>query len=218
MKSTSPPAKRRYDSTHRQVQARQTRLEVIQAARKLFFEHGYSGTSIEAIAQEAGVAVETVYAIFGSKRQILFSLVDYSLTGDDLPVPLLKRGEIQETLAESEPHRLLERFAQGISIIMGRMAPIFTLLNETARTDLEIAARLDNMLEERVGGMALVVDALVRLHALRQDLSPDQAAETVWALSSAEVFHLLTVERGWERQKYVEWLADALQRVLLRQD
>ena len=100
MKSTSPTPKRRYDSTHRQEQARQTRLEIIQAARKLFFEHGYSGTSIEAIAQEAGVAVETVYGIFGSKRQILFSLVDYSLTGDDLPVPLLKRGEIQETLAE----------------------------------------------------------------------------------------------------------------------
>jgi TetR/AcrR family transcriptional regulator of autoinduction and epiphytic fitness len=218
MKSTSPPAKRRYDSTHRQEQARRTRLEVIQAARKLFFEYGYSGTSIEAIAQEAGVAVETVYAIFGSKRQILSSLVDYSLTGDDLPVPLLKREEIQETLQESDPQRLLERFARGISIIMGRMAPIFALLNETAGTDSEIASRLDKMLEERLGGMALVVDALVRLDALRQDLSPDQAAETIWALSSAEVFHLLTVVRGWERQKYEGWLADTLMRVLLRQD
>jgi AcrR family transcriptional regulator len=218
VKPPTPPAKRRYDSSHRQEQARQTRLEIIQTAGKLFFEHGYSGTSIEAIAQAAGVAVETVYAIFGSKRQILFSLVDYSLTGDDLPVPLLQRGEIQETLAESDPHRLLERFARGIAIIMGRMAPIFALLNETARTDLEITARLDKMLEERLGGMALVVDALMRLHSLRQDLSQEQAAETVWALSSAEVFRLLTVERGWERQKYVEWLADTLQRVLLRQD
>ena len=63
--------KRKYDSSRRQAQARETRRLITEAARNLFFDRGYSGATIDAIAQTAGVAAETVYAIFGSKRKIL---------------------------------------------------------------------------------------------------------------------------------------------------
>ena len=75
--------KRRYNSKRRQAQARETRRQITEAARMLFTERGYSGATIEAIAQEAGVATETVYAVFGNKRAILVHLVNISVGGDE---------------------------------------------------------------------------------------------------------------------------------------
>ena len=83
---------RKYDSSRRKEQARRTRLQITEAARQLFLERGYSGATIEAIAEKAGVAKETVYAIFGSKRSILVFLLDISVGGDDQPVQLLDRA------------------------------------------------------------------------------------------------------------------------------
>ena len=58
-------------STHRQRQAQATRSMIVAAAQALFLEQGYICTTIEIIADRAGVATSTVYAIFGSKRGIL---------------------------------------------------------------------------------------------------------------------------------------------------
>ena len=96
---------RRYDSTRRKQQARQTRREITEAARKLFTERGYAGATMGAIADEAGVAVETIYATFGSKSSILSHLIDVSVVGDDEPVPLLERPEILETEQELDQRR-----------------------------------------------------------------------------------------------------------------
>ena len=89
MDKSSP--KRRYNSTRRQQQAQATRRQIIEAARQLFTERGYTGSTIDAIALQAGVAPETVYAIFGNKRAILARLLETSLVGDEEPVPLLQR-------------------------------------------------------------------------------------------------------------------------------
>lgn len=83
------PSKRTYNSSRRKEQARLTSRQIVGAARKLFIDRGYSGATIEAIAQEAGVAAETVYAAFGNKRAILSKLIDVSIVGDDESIPLL---------------------------------------------------------------------------------------------------------------------------------
>ena len=213
--STSPKPKRAYNSTRRRAQARQTRRLILEAAGKLFGERGYSGTSIEAIAQGAGVAVETIYAAFGSKVAILSKLVDFSVVGDDAPIPLLQRPGIQAARTENDPRRLLEMFSGDVYAVMTRMSPIFSLLRTAAKSEPEIAALLERLLAERLQGMTFLVEQLARVGGLREGLDPKQAAETVWALSSAEVFHLLTVERGWPSEKYRTWLVDSLARILL---
>jgi TetR/AcrR family transcriptional regulator of autoinduction and epiphytic fitness len=213
--SSSPKPKRPYNSTRRQAQARQTRRLIIAAAGRLFTERGYGGASIEAIAQEAGVAVETIYAAFGNKVSILSGLVDFSVVGDDEPVPLMQRPGIQSARAETDPRRLLEHFAGDVDAVMARMSPIFSLLRTAAKNEPEIAVLLDRLLKERLQGMAFLVEQLERTHGLRPGIDPQAAAETVWALSSAEVFHLLTVDRGWPREKYRAWLVDSLARLLL---
>lgn len=210
---TSP--KRQYDSSRRKAQARQTRLQIIEAARRLFFSSGYTGTTIEAIAREAGVATETVYAIFKNKMAVLAKLVDVSIVGDVEPVPLLERPNIQVATQINEPGQLIDKFSVDIASIMQRMSPVFMLLRAAAPSEPEIAALLERILEGRIEGMTFFVRQLKRLGALRDDLSVEQAAETVWAISSGEVFHMLTVDLGWTKEQYAAWLSDSLSRLLL---
>lgn len=211
----SKKPKRRYNSTRRQAQARETRRQITEAARKLFTERGYTGATIEAVAQEAGVAPETVYAVFGNKRAVLAHLIDVSLGGDDEPIPLLQRPGPQAVLQEPDPRQQLYLFAEDISAILERVAPIFEIMRLAAKSEQDIADLLQNMLAERLRNMAMLVQRLSEHSPLREGVTDAQAAEIVWTLTSPEVFRLLTVDRAWSREQYVRWLADALARLLL---
>lgn len=200
--------KRAYNSSRRKEQANQTRLLIVEAARKLFSERGYNGATIEAIAQEAGVAAETVYAAFGNKREILSKLIDVSIVGDDKPIPLLQREGPLSVQQEKDPTRQIEIFAHDIQEIMHRMAPIFEIMRIAAKSEPDIADMLQNILMSRYHGMATFIQYLTA------NTSAD-AAETVWAITSAELYTLLTVDRGWSREKYEQWLVRTLKKLLL---
>ena len=211
----SQKPKRKYNSTRRQAQARETRRQILEAARGLFIEFGYAGTTIEAIAQGANVAPETVFASFGNKRSVLAKLLDISVGGDDQAIPLMQRPGPQAVLHETDPARQLELFAADISGILARVAPFFEVLRMAAKTEPEIAELLSGILEERLGNMAQFVQNFASHNGLREGLDNTQAAETVWTLTSPEVYNLFTVDRGWSREQYGRWLADALIRLLL---
>ncbi len=209
------PLKRKYDSSRRKEQARQTRLQITEAAHRLFVERGYVGATIDAIAQEAGVAQETVYAVFGNKRKILAFLLDISLGGDDQPVRLLDRPKPQSVLHGADQGRQLEVFSQDITEIMSRAAPIFQIMRSAAKTETEIADLVQNLLKERLQNMTRFVRSIAANGPLREGLNEEEASEIVWALTSPELFQLMTVDRGWSRGKYAGWLADTLTRLLL---
>ncbi len=213
----SQPAKpkRAYNSTRRRAQARETRLQIIAAARKLFIEHGYSGATIEAIAQEAGVAPETIFAIFGNKRSILAALVQVSVGGDDRPIPLLQRPGPQAVLHEQNPVQQVQRFAEDITGILERVAPVIEVMRMAAKTETEIAEMLRSLLERRWQNLAVFVKNLAAHAALRTELDEATAVDTVWAIASPEMFSLLTAGRGWSRERYAVWLGEALARLLL---
>lgn len=207
--------KRTYNSSRRKAQANQTRLLIVEAARKLFSERGYNGATIEAIAQEAGVAPETVYAAFGNKREILSKLIDVSIVGDDKPIPLLQREGPLSVQQEINPIRQIEIFAHDIQEIMHRMAPIFEIMRIAAKTEPDIADMLQQILASRYHGMEKFIEYLSSNTTLHKDLSKSEAAETVWAITSAELYTLLTVDRGWSGEKYEQWLVRTLTRLLL---
>lgn len=217
MEDEVKPQKRRYSSTRRQEQARETRRQIIEAARRLFLERGYGGTTIDAIAAEAGVAVETVYATFRNKRTILARLFDVSVVGDDLPVPLLERGGPQEVRQEHDQERQIQLFARGIGEIMSRVGSLFEVMRLAAATEPEIATLLHDVLEQRHKGMQFFVEALTRNGPLRPGFDVSEAVDVVWTLTSAEVHRLLTVDRGWSGDRYETWLADSLTILLLPQ-
>jgi len=212
-KSIKP--KRAYNSTRRQEQARQTRRQITQAARLLFEERGYTGATIDAIAQAAGVAPESVYSNFGSKRKILAHLLEIAIGGDDERIDLLDRPQPQTVLHESDPRRQLALFAADITNIVERVAPVFEIMRSAAKTEPEIADLLGHTLKERRKNLGMVVRRFAANGQFRQGLSHERAADTVWTLTSPEVFSLLTVDLGWSKTDYVDWLTDALTRLLL---
>jgi len=197
------------------VQASETRKQIIEAARKLFAQYGYAGATIEALAHEAGVAPETIFAVFGNKRTILVNLIDISVGGDDQPVPLLQRPGPQSVLQEPDPVRQLQLFAQSISVILERVAPVFEIIRMAAKTEPEIAELLKDILEERRHNLAIFVQHLSDHSPWRQGLDDAQATVIVWTIASPEVYSLLTVDRGWSTERFGQWLGDTLTRLLL---
>ena len=208
-------AKRPYNSSRRQAQARETHRLIVEVARQLFIKRGYAGTTIEAIAREAGVAVETVYATFRSKHAILAQLVDISVGGDDEPIPLLERPGPQAVKNERDQPRQIILFSRDMRRIMERVGPIFPIIETAAETEPEIATLLRRMLERRLTNLTQFVEWLAGNGPLRPGLSVADGADIVWTITSAEVFRLLTVHRGWSGDRYEEWLGETLITLLL---
>ncbi len=208
--------KRTYDSRRRKEQARQTRHAIIDAAQQLFVERGYWGASIDAIAEAAAVAPETIYATFGNKHEILHHLINISVGGDEKPVRVIDRSEQQTVLHERDVHRLVIGFSEGITRIMKRAAPIFAILAEAAKNEPELSDLQNRLRSERLENMHMVARAIGDLTPLRVDIS--QAASTIWALTSPELFSLLTVAGKWTGSQYTDWLQDSLVRLLFQDE
>jgi TetR/AcrR family transcriptional regulator of autoinduction and epiphytic fitness len=207
--------KRSYDSNLRQQQARQTRRLVLGAAGELFSELGYAGATIEAIAEKAGVAPETVYSIYSSKRGLLARLIDVTVGGDDQAIPLIERPGPKGVLTQENQSQQIELFALDITSVLERIAPLFPILRTAARTEPEITELLGELLEGRRQNLAKFVQALASHGPLRAGLDLQAATDLVWTLSSPEVFNLLTIDRGWPSDRFSEWLSVSLARLLL---
>lgn len=207
--------KRRYNSERRREAARDTRRRILDAARRLFLAQGYAATTIAALAEEAGVAMETVYATFQNKRTVLARLVEVAVVNDDEPLPLLERSDPQEVLREGDRRKQITLFARGIREIMSRVGAIFWVMRVAAESEPEIEALLSTFLQQRRAGMSFFVGALLRTGPLRGDQDGELAADAVWALTSPEVFRLLTIERGWSEDTYEAWLVRMLEGMLL---
>lgn len=69
-------------------------VQVTEAARRLFMQHGFSGTSTDAIAREAGVSKATLYSYYVSKEVLFGQLVSEECQAiqADLVVPDLRDG------------------------------------------------------------------------------------------------------------------------------
>lgn len=213
MTKNKPP--RKYDSTRRQAQARQTRLQIADAARDLFLAHGYAGTTIESIAEKAGVAPETIYATFQNKRKVLSFLFDISVGGDDEPVRLIDRPNPQAVFNETDQHHQLTLFAKDITQILHRAAPIFEILRIAARTEPEIAELVQRLLRERLANMNMVAKHVTANGPLREGMNRVRAAEIIWSMTSPELYLLFRRDLDWTDDQYSEWLTDTLIRLLL---
>jgi len=208
-------AKRRYNSVRRREQARETRRRILDAAGWLFVARGYAGTTIDVVATEAGVAIETVYATFGSKRALLAELVRVLVGGDDADVPLLERPDPQAVRREPDQRRQIHLFADGIARILGRVAPLHAVMRCASTTEPEIAIMLGEMHGRRLANLTRFVEWVAGNGPLRDGLDIVGAAETVWTLASGDAYLLLTRERGWSTERYAQWLADSLIVLLL---
>jgi AcrR family transcriptional regulator len=209
--------RRRYDSTRRQAQAAQTRQDILAAAHQLFLERGYAGTTLAAIAQTAGVVVETIYRAYDSKAELFKAVVRAAVAGGAAraQVPVEQRPAIAAVIAEGDPHRQLELYAATQPGIHARAGPLLRVLVGAAAADPEFAQVWTQIEDERRNGLAGFAKLLADRGMLRPELSVEEARDLLWTLCSLTVHDLLVLRCGWSPQRYRDWLAGALARELL---
>ena len=210
------PVKRGYRSPLRAEQSRQTRRRILTAARGLFLERGYPATSVEAIATAANVSPDTVYAVFGNKRNLLKQLMDTDVGGDDADVKVLDRPEPQSVRQERDQHVQLAVFATGIARRIEATRPLDDILRSAAEVDVEAGAlRNDIQLRQRRSAMTTFAEWLAPNGPLRNGMDVSEAGSIIWTLTSPEVHRLLRDGCGWSNQRFARWLEDTLVRTLL---
>lgn len=201
--------KRPYRSPKRRSQAEDTRRQILSQARLLFVESGYGRATIAVIAAAAGVAPQTVYAIFGSKRGILMALLDQLAVEAD-PATLARS---LEDAAGDEPRQLRALLAFNIRFYSAGIDLI-----DVARTVQGVEDDLRAMWQEgearRRRSVAGVVTDWERAGALAPGLTAAIAADLLWALSGPDVFRLLVIERDWDQRQFEEMMAGMLEQTL----
>jgi AcrR family transcriptional regulator len=190
---------------------------VLDAAETLFTRDGYAATTMVAIADHADVAVQTLYAVFGTKRAILTELIDARVLGDDHSGSLPDRADWQTMERETDPRRQIALFASIATRIGTRSAAINEVLAAAAGSDPEIAATYQQQRQARYKAERRLARSLARNQALRTGISESQAADIIWAIATTRTYRALVDERRWTPDQYEHWLTDLLTRALLDQ-
>jgi AcrR family transcriptional regulator len=190
---------RRYDASGRRRAAEQRRRRVVERARDLFLERGYAGTTVAAVAEAAGVSVETVYKTFGGKAGLVRAVWGHALEGTG-PVPAEERSDAVSSSAE-DPREVIATWARLSAEVGERAAPVLALVRAAAATDPEAAALLAEIDAGRLARMTHNAEALARRGHLRRGLSVRRAAEAMTALS-ASLHDPLVRDLGWSAEEY----------------
>jgi AcrR family transcriptional regulator len=208
---SEPVKKRRYTST---IARGHARAAVLEAAGRLFAEHGFLGTSIEDIAAAAGVARPTVFTAVGGKSVILKEVVDRALAGDDEPVPVSRRPWFRAMIDEPDPTRMLHLHAGNITRMYRRVGAVYCAVEAAADADPDVADLWRTLQRQRLAGAREVAAALVAKGVLRPGYDEDSVADVLWSVATPMVYRR-TLERGWSPQRFEDWIGDSLCRLFL---
>ncbi|MBV9381259.1 MAG: TetR/AcrR family transcriptional regulator [Streptosporangiaceae bacterium] len=212
------PVKKPYHSALRTAQAHATRQAIVNAAARLFIQYGYGATTVDAIAEAAGVSRKTVFTSVGGKVEALKLALDWAIVGDDEPVPMLERPHIKALQQEPDARRILARYAAHVRQTSARTAPLHEVVRAAAGLDAEIRALAEEMRAQRIRGMQVLAQHLAARGALQPGLTPAEAADVLWLLNDPGVYHRLVTEQGWPPGRYQDWLAGALISLLIAPD
>jgi AcrR family transcriptional regulator len=199
----------------RSERALQTRGRILGSARELFVSQGYAATTMERIANEAGVAVQTLYYSFRTKGQLLCEVVEATAAGEDDAVPVAQRPWMQEMLAATSGARVLALTVEHGADIFVRAAPLWPAV-AAATSDPYVDRYWRGVTAGRREGQARMVARLADLGALRERLTRDRATDIVVALFGHDVFRSLVSEASWRVPEYKAWLLTTLAQQLLQ--
>ena len=190
--------------------SRQTRQRILQAAYELFVDQGYGATTLQGIAERAGVAVQTIYFAFGNKPSLLKELVDVTIAGDDEPIPTLRRDWFQEALAADTAEAHLRAHVHGTCGVLARVAPIMDVLHAAGAQDPGLAGLWQQDADPRLEVQTAAARSLMTKPGARTDLTVEHAADLLYGLLSPQLYLLFTRDRGWTTDRWEQWVHDTL--------
>jgi AcrR family transcriptional regulator len=200
--------KRRYHSPRRREQAAATRRVILEAAHRLFEQHGYGATTMAAIAAEAGVALKTVYLAFEAKSGVLRALWNLRLRGGDDDIPIAQQRWYREVMEEPDPQRQLRLNVRNSRAAKLRIAAVLEVIHTAAPLEPDIAALWDRIQTDYHENQLVIVESLNEKGALRPGLDVDRATDILWTINHPNVWQLLVGERGWTPEEYEQWTGD----------
>jgi TetR/AcrR family transcriptional regulator, regulator of autoinduction and epiphytic fitness len=206
---------RGYRSPRRENQARQTRARIIAAAARRFLAHGYSRTTMRAVALDAGVALPTVELAFRTKAGLLKAVIDVATAGDDEHAAMLEREWAAQAQSIAEAADLIAAFARVLTESAERAAGLAAAALEAARADEDIAEVAAQLMTQRGVMAAWLVDGIILRSPLREGTSRADAVDTVWTLMDPVIFRRLTENRHWLPTQFERWFTDSVTRLLL---
>ena len=201
--------KRGYHSPHRQEQAAATRRSILAAAQRLFERDGYAATTMEAIADDAGVALKTVYVAFTTKSGVLRGLWDLLLKGDQQTASVAERSWYREVIEEPDPERQLRLNARNSRIVKERIAGVLAVIRNASPVDPDSDTLWSLIQTDFYDNQRSIVATLHAKHALRPDLDVTRAADILWTLNHPDVWQLLVGSRSWTPAQFESWLGDS---------
>jgi AcrR family transcriptional regulator len=195
--------------TRRQRQAQATRADILAAARRLFAERGYAHTAMTDIAREADVAVQTIYASVGSKRELVFALLD--LIDEESDVPALAR----QIAAAPDASEALAAHVHLTRQMQERVGDVIAALFSAGVTDADAAAAGEDGLGRHRDGATTIVQRLSTLGGLRDDIAVKEAAAVISVLTSTAVYKQFRREFDWSFDDCERWILNTLTELLL---
>jgi AcrR family transcriptional regulator len=212
---TRQPQTRGYHSPLRDERARRRRAAILNAARKLLLELGYGQMTMNAVAREAGVALDTVYESIGRKPVLVRLLVETAISGQDEAVAAAERDYVRRILAAPTASEKIAIYTDALRQILPRLAPIVVALGDAASGHPDLAAFWKEIAERRAANMRRFADDLLATGEVRPELDRDAVADVIWSMNAPEFYTLLVGERGWSPDRFAAWLAEAWERILL---
>jgi AcrR family transcriptional regulator len=201
---------------------------MLRAAYELFCQHGYVATTLQAIAERAGVAVQTIYFTFHTKGAILSEAVGACILGFEHWTPIADpvRADDPNALAKYhswwEPFARAEDAAAALAVfvdasvgILGRVGPLVSVVAEAAAGDAEVRAVRDIGEQRRVESYRAVVRVLAKKGGLKRGLGIERANDILLTLLSGEVYQLLCASRGWTPAAARRWFLETLTQQLV---
>lgn len=206
--------RRFYDNSARETASQQRQAAVLAAARALFLERGYTRTTMAAVAEHAGVAVDTIYELVGRKPALFRLLIETAISGQAHAVPAEQREYVQQMQAEPTAVGKLRIYAQVLPALLGRLAPLVAVTQEAGAAEPQLADLWHEIAERRAANMRRFAASLAETGELAMPV--EEAADIIWATNAPEFYLLLVTQRGWSPEQYGEWLAMTWQHLLLR--
>ncbi len=204
------------EKPNRADRAALTRRRIVDRAAELFVTEGYAATTMEHIARESGVAVQTLYYTFRTKGQLLCEVVEVTAAGAEGPTPVAQRAWTRQMMTATSGQRILALGVEHGTDIYVRAAPLWPALNAAAAVDPQVEHYWRGVAANRRTGQARMVDRLAQLCALRNGMETERATDLMVVLFGHDVFHGLVGEAGWSVVEYKAWLYTTLVQQLLR--
>ena len=207
-------SQRTYDASRRRQAAEASRRTILACARELFLQQGFGATTITEIAAASAVSVESIYKNFGGKAGLVRALHAQSLLGTG-GLPAEQRSDLAQVRAD-DPRELMEQFGRFTEEVSPLAAPISLLIRDAAATgDADMASLLKDVDDARHRRMLHNARQLIGRGLLRPGMSPEEAADIMFACTTPELFETLVLKRGWSAEQYGRFIASTLAANLL---